>query len=225
MSSWKKVKGLFWQSGAGGGAEPAPPGELSDAEFAEFLGTSPHAVPPGVPPGAPPLGASSPAADVLGGTSAGGWVPAPPGGASASGIDFQALYDAAGIPDTDEVEQLEGFLSRLDDSLPQASKLAAARAFLGAIGKSKEHVLEDAARKIHCVRSTLSGKEDEAQQGCASEQRQIDALQLQIEQHRQRMEGLMRELEGVRQACAAEEGRLQAARVFFGSLERGPSEA
>lgn len=215
MSSWKKVKGLFWQSNASGEAEPAPAGELSDAEFAEFLGTSPHAVPP---PGAGFAGQNL--AEPRGAPRDGGWVPpAQPGSAGSFEIDFQAQYDAAGIPDTDEVEQLESFLSRLDDSLPQASKLAAARAFLGAIGKSKDHVLEDAGRKIECVRSILAGKQEEAQQGCASEQRQIDALQAQIEQHRQRMEGLTRELEGVRQACVVEEGRLQAARVFFGSVD------
>lgn len=213
MSSWKKVKGLIWQSGASGEAEAAPADELSDAEFAEFLGDSPHAVSP-LTPGtrAEPLFAGQPGAPLEG-----AWA-APHAGAGSAGLDFQAQYDAAGIPDTDEVEQLENFLSRLDESLPQASKLAAARAFLGAIGKGKEHVLEDAARKIECVRSILAGKQEEVQQGCASEQQQIDALQAQIEKHRQRMEGLMRELEGVRQACVVEEGRLQAARVFFGSV-------
>jgi hypothetical protein len=213
MSSWKKVKGLIWQSGESGEAAAAPADELSDTEFAEFLGHSPHAVPP-LTPGTPaePLFAGQPGAPLEG-----AWA-TPQAGAGSSGLDFQAQYDAAGIPDTDEVEQLENFLSRLDESLPQASKLAAARAFLGAIGKGKEHVLEDAARKIECVRSILAGKQEEVQQGCASEQQQIDALQAQIERHRQRMEGLMRELEGVRQACLVEEGRLQAARVFFGSV-------
>jgi hypothetical protein len=200
MSSWKKVKNLFWQGGASPGAPPGT-AELSDAEFAEFLGSNPHAVPPS------PLAAPEPA-----------WVP-PPEGAAGSGIDFQAQYDAAGIPDTDEVEQLESFLTRLDDSLPQASKQAAARAFLGAIGKSREHVLEDAGRKIQCVRAILDGKQRETELGCSEEQRQIDALQAQIEQHRQRMEDLARELEGVRHACLGEESRLQAARVFFGSVE------
>src|SRR5580692_11516490 len=37
-------------------------------------------------------------------------------------IDFQALYDQAGIPNTDEVESLEKFLVELDTELPQASK-------------------------------------------------------------------------------------------------------
>jgi flagellar biosynthesis chaperone FliJ len=206
MSSWKKVKGLFWQPGSSAEAPPAPAGELSDAEFAEFLGASPHAVP-------------SPAPGTLGGAQEGAWAPSP-GAAGVSDIDFQAQYDAAGIPDTDEVEQLESFLSRLDESLPQASKLAAARAFLGAIGKSKEHVLEDAARKIQCVRSILAGKQEDARLGCESEQRQIDALQAEIEQHRQRMEELTRELEGVRHVCLEEEARLQAARVFFGNVQQ-----
>jgi len=51
-------------------------------------------------------------------------------------IDFQALYDQAGIPNTDEVEAVERFLNGLDASLPDASKLAASKAFLSAIGKS-----------------------------------------------------------------------------------------
>lgn len=201
MSSWKKVKGLFWQpSDVPGGAAPAE-GELSDTEFAELLSSSPHAVPPGAGP---------PAAGSLVSVQ---WDP------KASAIDFHAHYDSAQIPDTDEVEQLENFLSRLDASLPQTSKLAAAQAFLGAIGKGKEHVLEDAERKIHCVRAIFGNKEQETQAAWAEEQRQVQALQAEIEQHRQRMEELTRDLDAIRQACLGEEARLQAARVFFGSVE------
>lgn len=206
MSSWKKVRSLFWQSAEReDGAPPGPSGEeLSDAQFAEFLASNPHAVPPGVPPGAAvPVGGVVPVAFEAG----------------TSNIDFQAQYDAAGIPDTDEVEQLENFLSRLDSSLPQSSKLAAAQAFLGAIGRGREHVLGDAARKIQCVRGILAGKEQETQGACAEEQRRVEALQAEIEEHRQRMEALTRELDSIRQACLVEEARLQAARVFFGSVE------
>jgi hypothetical protein len=218
MSSWKKVKGLFWQSGTPeAGAQPSD-AELSDAEFAELLATSPHAVARDSTAGFP--GADS--GDFAGANLAAGHAPGRGGhaaGAVPSDLDFQAQYDAVGIPNTDEVEQLESFLSRLDNSLPQSSKLAAARAFLGAIGKSKDHVLEDAGRKIQCVRSILAGKHEEVRRACISEQQQIDALQAQIEQHRQRMEAMTLELEGIRQACLGEESRLQAARVFFGSVE------
>src|SRR3954469_22686069 len=55
-------------------------------------------------------------------------------------IDFQGLYDQAGIPNTDEVEALERFLGGLDQTLPDGSKTAAAKAFLGAIGKSPKDV-------------------------------------------------------------------------------------
>src|SRR3954463_11375100 len=69
--------------------------------------------------------------------------------ASLSGqIDFQGLYDQAGIPNTDEVEALERFLGGLDQDLPASSKTAAARAFLGAIGKAPKDVITDAGRKI-----------------------------------------------------------------------------
>jgi hypothetical protein len=40
-----------------------------------------------------------------------------------------------------------------------------------------------------------------------------------MEEHRQQMEALTAELEGVRSACRTEEARLQVARVFFGGLE------
>ncbi|MEJ7731958.1 MAG: hypothetical protein WKG00_22450 [Polyangiaceae bacterium] len=212
MSSWKKVRNLFWQSGEGGGpagAGGAPAGggggqgDLSDDEFAALLQGSPHAVPAGAP------AAAVDAATVTLTAGAGGGMT----------IDFQEQYDLAGIPDTDEVEQLENFLARLDTALPKASKIAAAQAFLGAIGKDKSNVLEDASRKIGRVRGILQSKEQETQTAIAGEQGQIDSLQAQIEEHRRRMESLNVELEGVRQSCLVEESRLQAARVFFGSVD------
>lgn len=133
-------------------------------------------------------------------------------------IDFQALYDQAGIPNTDEVEQLEKFLEGLDNSLPQASRLAAAKAFLSAIGKSPNHVVDDAGRKIQVVRAVGEVKGTDAsnrQKELASE---ISRLEGEIEQCRSAMEAINAELEGVRHQCAVEEGRLQAARVFFGHL-------
>jgi hypothetical protein len=205
-SSWKKLKGLFWQAGEpAAGTEPSgsPAEELSDAEFAEMLAASPHAVPPAQSVAPVNVALAGDAAHVA--------------------IDFQAQYDLAGIPDTDEVEQLENFLSRLDSSLPNASKLAAAQAFLGAIGKARDDVLGDAARKIQRVRGVVAGKEQEVAALLTEEQAQITALERQIEAHRQRMEALNRELEGVRHACLVEESRLQAARVFFGNVEPGGS--
>jgi hypothetical protein len=200
MSSWKKVKGLFWQSGESSDGA-APDEEQARAELQELL-TSEHALPE---------------ADV---------VPLDPStlAISADGtsltIDFQGQYDAAGIPNTDEVEQLERFLGGLDQNLPQASKLAAARAFLGAVGKSVDDVLRDAERKIERVRAIRAGKEQSSQSLWSDEQAAIQELQASIEQHKARMEELTRELEGVRHACLVEETRLQAARVFFGTVSK-----
>jgi hypothetical protein len=195
MSSWSKVKGLFWQSGAGEeGAGSEQP--ISDQEFAELLNTD-HAVPErSVEPVDPTtIGMSNDGRNVV--------------------IDFQTQYDAAGIPNTDEVEQLERFLSGLDQNLPQASKLAAAKAFLGAVGKSVDHVLRDAEYKIERVRAIRAGQEQVTQSSLGEEQAAIQELTTQIEQRKARMEDLSRELEGVRRACLVEESRLQAARVFF----------
>jgi hypothetical protein len=194
MSSWRKVKGLFWQS-----AEPTGDAseELSDAEFQELL-KSEHAVPDR------PVQAADPSS--VGMTATGGVI----------SIDFQSDYDAAGIPNTDEVEQLERFLGGLDHNLPQASKLAAAKAFLGAVGKSVDDVLADAGRKIERVRAIRAGQDRSTEAALAEQQAAIEDLSATIERHKGRMQELTAELEGVRRACLLEESRLQAARVFFG---------
>jgi hypothetical protein len=140
MSSWTKVKGLFWQpDDAAPGAGQEAGQELSDAEGAELLSNE-HAV--------PDRGVTAVDPSTITMSSDGNTVV----------IDFQGQYDEAGIPNTDEVEQLERFLSGLDQNLPQASKLAAAKAFLGAVGKSVDDVLGDAERKIERVRAIRAGK-------------------------------------------------------------------
>jgi len=140
-------------------------------------------------------------------------------------LDFQALYDQAGIPNTDEVEALERFLHGLDESLPQASKLAAAKAFLGAIGKAPTDVLRDAGRKIVVVRAVADAKRADVEKASSERQAAINDLQRQIDEQRSAVEALKRDLESIRGKCAAEEGRLQGARVFFGAvgeLKAGP---
>jgi hypothetical protein len=199
MSSWSKVKNLFWQSPAD--ATPSDD-DAAVAELQELLSNE-HAVPAG------PVHPVDPSTVAIQSDGA------------ALAIDFQAQYDAAGIPNTDEVEQLERFLSGLDANLPHASKLAAAKAFLGAVGKGIEHVLHDAERKIERVRAVRAGQEQATQAQLAEEQAQLEELKAAIEERRARMEQLNGELEGVRRACLVEESRLQAARVFFGTVSGG----
>jgi hypothetical protein len=133
-------------------------------------------------------------------------------------LDFQALYDQAGIPNTDEVEALERFLHGLDETLPQASKLVAAKAFLGAIGKAPTDVLRDAGSKIAVVRAVADAKRADVDKAASERQAAINDLQRQIDEHHSAVEALKRDLEAVRGKCAAEEGRLQGARVFFGAV-------
>jgi hypothetical protein len=191
MSSWNKVKSLFIVREE----EPTPTGRAGELDVDEALAR--YEVPPGPGAALPPQ--TDPAQ--LKGT-----------------IDFQALYDQAGIPNTDEVEALEKFLGGLDADLPQPSKLAAARAFLNAIGKSPDHVLADAGKKIDVVRAVRDATGADADGRVAELQKAIDDLQKQIEQCRASMEQIKRELEHSRSQCAVEEARLQGARVFFGHV-------
>ncbi|MDB4955417.1 MAG: hypothetical protein JWO36_2986 [Myxococcales bacterium] len=135
-------------------------------------------------------------------------------------IDFQALYDQAGIPNTDEVEALEKFLAGLDVELPQASKLSSAKAFLGAIGKSANDVLTDAGRKIRVVRAVEESKTDTSRSAIQQEQQAIDDLQKQIDDRRAAIEAAKRDLDSVKAQCTSEEGRLQGARMFFGAMDK-----
>ena len=196
---WNKIKSLFVVTEGEQGASPPPPATADDhavidAELAKYRVPENEPVAQ-LPPDTDPA--------KLSGT-----------------IDFQAMYDTAGVPNTDEVEALEKFLVELDTNLPQASKLAAAKAFLKAIGKSSVDVLNDAARKIQVVRAIDAGKSNDAQAAIQSEQNAIDMLQKQIDEHRAAIESQRRDLESVKQQCTVEEGRLQGARMFFGAMDR-----
>jgi ABC-type transporter Mla subunit MlaD len=150
-------------------------------------------------------------------------VPLPAGTTSeglSAPIDFQALYDLAGIPNTDEVELLEKFLGGLDANLPQASRIAASKAFLGAIGKSTNDVFTDAARKIQVVRAVDEAKAADIEALLKSKQGEVDGLQQKIDELRSAMEAARKDLESVKTQSASEEARLQGARVFFGYVEK-----
>jgi hypothetical protein len=189
--AWNKLKSLFVQSDSSKAAADAAMAELEKYHLpADATGGEDV-----------DLGQIDPAAAAGGGE-----------------LDFQALYDQAGIPNTDEVEALERFLGGLDETLPQASKLAAAKAFLSAIGKSPADVLKDAARKITVVRAVADAKRVDVDKVTTERQAAIAELQKQIDQHRSAIEGMNRELESVRGKCATEEGRLQGARAFFGAV-------
>jgi hypothetical protein len=198
--AWDKIKSLFVvtdskpSSGATASAEDMA---AIEAELAKFK----------LPEDAPTALPASTSPEQLAGT-----------------IDFQALYDQAGIPNTDEVEALERFLNGLDSDLPASAKGAAARAFLGAIGKAPQDVVTDAGRKITVVRAVGDAKRGDTDKAIAERQAAIGELQRQIDEQRSQMEALTKELESVRGQCAVEESRLQGARVFFGHAGDVPAQ-
>jgi hypothetical protein len=200
MSSWNKLKSMFVVNDGSGGASSlsSGSGSVEDAVLKEL---EKYELPPGDVGTLPP--ATTPQA--LSGT-----------------IDFQALYDQAGIPNTDEVEALERFLAGLDSNIPDSSKLAAAKAFLGAIGKAPKDVITDAGRKIQVVRAVGDAKRTDTEKAAGEREAAIAELQRQIDEHRASMEGLQKDLEAVRGQCAVEESRLQGARVFFGHVGEVP---
>jgi hypothetical protein len=202
--AWNKLKRLFVVDTSQGAAPAAAPAEAGEHDRIESL-TDADLAALQLPPDK--VGTLPPSTDpsALKGT-----------------IDFQALYDQAGVPNTDEVEQLEKFLSGLDDGLPQSSRLAAAKAFLSAIGKAPNDVVTDAGRKIEVVRAVGEAKASEAAKAQADLQQQIDALLAEVDKAKSAMQDAHSDLESVKTQCATEEARLQGARIFFGALA-GPT--
>jgi hypothetical protein len=194
--AWDKLKSLFVVTDSKPGSGVTPSAEDMAAIEAEL---SRFKVPDDAPAAALPADTSP---EQLAGT-----------------IDFQTLYDQAGIPNTDEVEALEKFLGGLEASLPSSSKLAAAKAFLGAIGKSPQDVLTDAGRKIGVVRSVDEAKRAATDETQKTHQAAIAELEKKIEEHRAAIEAALRDHENVKQQCVVEEARLQGARVFFGYVD------
>jgi hypothetical protein len=198
---WNKFKSIFVES-PDGGAAPAASSDDTDKLLRDLEKYE--------------LPANAPAASLPAGTEV---------AALTGTIDFQGLYDQAGIPNTDEVEALERFLNGLDADLPGSAKGAAARAFLGAIGKAPQDVVTDAGRKITVVRAVGDAKRADTDKAIAERQAAISELQRQIDEQRGQIEALTKELESVRGQCAVEESRLQGARVFFGHAGDVPAPA
>jgi hypothetical protein len=187
--AWNKLKSLFVETDTSKDAASAAMAELEK-----------YRVPEDAPPSAAAAGLA------LGEVSGEG------------ALDFQALYDRAGIPNTDEVEALERFLHGLDEALPQPAKLSAAKAFLSAIGKAPADVVQDAGRKIAVVRAVVDAKRTDVEKAQTEHQTAMADLERQIDEHRAAVAALKQDLEAVRSQCATEEGRLQGARVFFGAV-------
>jgi uncharacterized protein YlxW (UPF0749 family) len=79
-------------------------------------------------------------------------------------------------------------------------------------------VLRDAGRKITVVRAVADARRADLEKALSERQAAINDLQRQIDEHRSAVEELKLDLESVHSKCAAEEGRLQGVRVFFGAV-------
>jgi hypothetical protein len=206
MTAWKKVRNLFWQGGeqgapAAGGA--GGEGELSDEEFAAMLSGSPHAEPQG---GAEPDDASTVQMSAM---RLAGWR-----STFRRNTTRREFEHRRG-------RELENFIARLDQSLPQASKIAAAQAFLGAIGKDKAAVFGDAERKIMRVRGIAQAKGRETRAAMRRRQAQIAELRRRSRRAPAARRGTDRHLEAVRSACLVEESAAGFARVLRQRGARG----
>ena len=102
--------------------------------------------------------------------------------------------------------------------MPAAAKVAAAKAFLGAIGKAAKDVITDAGRKITVVRAVVEAKRADTEQAMGERQAVIADLQRQVDEQRSAIQALQGDLESARSQCAVEESRLQGARMFFGHV-------
>lgn len=142
-------------------------------------------------------------------------------------IDFQAIYQQAGIPVAAfTVEQTLDMLAKLPADLPLDTKRQMLKVTISsmgtAIGATAESIVTDATRKL----SALSGYADSAakrtKEYVNSTEQEIIELQKQIDEKKASIQKTMSALEQISTACHNEADRLDDVLEFF-SLDIPPS--
>lgn len=151
-------------------------------------------------------------------------VPAPEPGAK---MDFTAIYKAAQLPASPfSAEQMLEMLESLPSELPLATKRQTVKVTLASLGKtmgaSPETIVADASRKLTSLNAYVEHLTRRVNEFTAVEEKQIAAMQTQIEEKRKSIQDAKYQLTQSSHACENESERLDEVLEFF-SLDVAPS--
>jgi hypothetical protein len=142
-------------------------------------------------------------------------------------VDFSSVYRQAGIPSAAfTAEQTLDMIAGMPKELPLETKRQTVRVTLGAIGKSigatPETIIADASRKLAALSSYADSAAQRTAEFTTATEREIAALQAQIDEKRRAIETARENQATIQQACHAETDRLDDVLEFF-ILDAGPS--
>ncbi|MEA2692998.1 MAG: hypothetical protein QOJ16_2385 [Acidobacteriota bacterium] len=185
-----------------------------DAAGGEGLAPSEPASDPGTP------GAVDAVTPSLSDASAGAFqAPPPPLVPGASGnVDFDAVFDAAGIAaeERGQVERARDLLANLPSETPAAVKKQIVAASLKAFGIPIERIIEASAQEIQALEGYIQTGAAQAESFRAEAERKTAAFEQEIKRIREAAESRVREQQGVVGACNAKKLEVQQILEFFG---------
>jgi hypothetical protein len=199
------VLGWFIEKDAQGNEAPFPPAPADDPSTSGIPATGADAA---------PTASDSPA-------GAGSFQMPPPAMGTPGplgNVDFDALFDAAGIAaeERGQVERAQSLLADLPAEAPVVVKKQVVAAALKAFGIPIERIIEASAQEIQALEGYIQTGAAQAESFRAEAERKVAAFQQEIERIKTAAEGRIREQQGVVGACNAKKLEVQQILEFFG---------
>jgi F0F1-type ATP synthase membrane subunit b/b' len=142
----------------------------------------------------------------------------PPPPPVAGNVDFDAVFDAAGIAaeERGQVERARDLLSNLPAETPAAVKKQIVAASLKAFGIPIERIIEATAQEIQALEGYIQTGAAQAESFRAEAEKKIATFEQEMKRIREAAESRIREQQGVVGACNAKKLEVQQILEFFG---------
>jgi hypothetical protein len=144
--------------------------------------------------------------------------------------DFAPIYQQSGLPPASfTAEQMLDMLNSLPPELPLDTRRQTVKVTLNAIGKNigatPETIVADASRKLAALNAYLEHLSQETGEFVAATEREIAALQAQVEEKRKSMQAAQEKQTQSRRLCDAESDRAVGRRTLPGRVGNRPQDA
>jgi len=142
----------------------------------------------------------------------------PPPAPVAGNVDFDAVFDAAGIAadERGQVERAKELLANLPAETPSAVKKQIVAASLKAFGIPIERIIEATAQEIQALEGYIQTGAAQAESFRAEAEKKIATFEQEMKRIREAAESRIREQQGVVGACNAKKLEVQQILEFFG---------
>jgi len=145
---------------------------------------------------------------------------APPAPEAGTGnVDFDAVFDAAGIPaeERGQVDRARELLANLPAETPAAVKKQIVAASLKAFGIPIEQIVAASTQEIQALEGYIQAGATQAESFRAEAERKAAAFEQEIQRIREAAEARVREQQAASSACSAKKQEVQLILDFFGA--------